>query len=75
MPPVDDDLVRALHETPGCTVQELAHAAGLPRTNFGRQLTGPAHKALGRMVAAGLVERRGRRYRLSRVGHAAERPR
>ena len=63
---VDDDLVQALRRTSGGTVKQLAHAAGLPRTNLGRQLTGPVEKALGEMVEAGTVVRRGRRYRLSR---------
>lgn len=66
MTPLDEELVEALRRTPGRTAGQLAREAGLPRTNFGRPLTGPVQAALEEMVAAGIAERRGRRYRLIR---------
>jgi DNA-binding IclR family transcriptional regulator len=62
--PFDEELVRALRRAPNCTAKQLARKAGLPRTNLGRPLIGPVHAELERMTAAGIVERRGRRYRL-----------
>lgn len=68
---LDRDLLRVLRRSPGSRMSEIAEAVGLPRTNFGRQLTGSLHEPLELLVEDGLVERRGRRYRLSRHGRLA----
>lgn len=68
---VDDQalaLLRALRSSPDSDLGELAGAVGLPRTNFGRSLAARLRPPVRRLVADGLVEERGGRYRLSDQG-------
>lgn len=65
---LDADLLRALRNMPDRSVNQLADAVGLPRTNFGRA---PSRRVLERvraLVNAGLVEEHGKRYRISEHG-------
>jgi DNA-binding IclR family transcriptional regulator len=64
----DDALLRALRAAPDRSLGELAQAIGLPRSNFGRPLASRIREPVRRLVAAGLVERRGGVYRLSESG-------
>lgn len=64
----DLTLLRALRRAPGSTVDELADAIGLPRTNFGRPLSRRLRAPLGRLLVDRLVEEHDGRYRLSERG-------
>jgi hypothetical protein len=62
------ELLRALRGSPESSLGDLAGAVGLPRTNFGRPLSGRLQEPLGQLVAEGLVEQHHGRYRLSPDG-------
>jgi predicted transcriptional regulator len=66
--PLDQELLLAVRRSPNRTMRELASAVGLPRTNFGRQLSHPLRGPVGRLLADGLIEERHGRYRLSERG-------
>jgi DNA-binding IclR family transcriptional regulator len=66
-------LLRALRRVPDSSLGELADAVGLPRTNFGRPLSRRLREPISQLVAEGLVEDRGGRYRLSEPGRLADR--
>jgi DNA-binding IclR family transcriptional regulator len=68
---LDEELLRALRAVPDQRLGELAHAVGLPRTNFGRPLTRRVQSHVQQLVQDGLVEELGGRYRLSRRGRQA----
>lgn len=61
-------LLRALRSVPDRSLGELADAVGVPRTNFGRPLSRRLREPIGQLVAEGLAEDRGGRYRLSGPG-------
>ena len=68
---VDDlelELLRALRGSPDSRLDEIAAAVGLPRTNFGRPLSGRIRGPISELVADGLVEDHQGRYRLSPDG-------
>jgi DNA-binding IclR family transcriptional regulator len=65
---LDVALLRALRHSPSSRLDELAGAVGLPRSNFGRPLASRVREPVERLVAEGLVEERGGRYRLSERG-------
>lgn len=65
---LDDDLLRALRNTPDRNVDQLAEAVGLPRTNFGRAPSSRVRDRVRHLVEEGLVEEHGRRYRISEHG-------
>jgi DNA-binding IclR family transcriptional regulator len=62
------ELLRALRGSPDSRLDELADAVGLPRTNFGRRLSGRIQEPISDFVADGLVEDHQGRYRLSPDG-------
>ena len=62
------ELLRALRKAPGRSVNALADAVGLPRTNFGRRMNRGLHGTLERLAAAGLVDEERGRYRLTDQG-------
>jgi DNA-binding IclR family transcriptional regulator len=62
------ELLRALRGSPDSRLDELADAVGLPRTNFGRPLSGRIQGPISDLVADGLVEDHQGRYRLSPDG-------
>ena len=62
------DLLRALRGSPDSRLDELADAVGLPRTNFGRPLSGRIRRPVSELVRDGLVEDHQGRYRLSPGG-------
>ena len=64
-------LLRALRSAPESSLGELADAVGLPRTNFGRPLGRRLREPISQLVAEGLVEDHGGRYRLSERGRRA----
>jgi DNA-binding IclR family transcriptional regulator len=64
----DLTLLRALRRSPGSSLEDLAEAIGLPRTNFGRPLSRRLRAPVDRLVRAGLVEERRSRYRLTEGG-------
>lgn len=68
---LDDEVLRAIRKLPDSTLAQVAEAAGLPRSNFGRQLTGRLEMPLRHLIADGLVEERGSRYRLTERGRRA----
>jgi DNA-binding IclR family transcriptional regulator len=65
---LDQELLRALRNAPDRSLGELAHAVGLPRTNFGRLLSHRLHEPVERLLGEGLVEEHDGRYRLSERG-------
>lgn len=65
---LDDDLLRALRNTPDRNVDQLAEAVGSPRTNFGRATSSRVRERVRALVDEGLVEAHGRRYRISERG-------
>jgi DNA-binding MarR family transcriptional regulator len=64
-------LLGALRAEPNRSLDELAASLGLPQTNFGRRLSHGLPEHVSRLVGAGLVERRDRRYRLTEKGRRA----
>lgn len=66
--PADEELLRALRRAPDRSLDELATAVGLPRTNFGRPFGHLIREPVEHLLAAGLVQERGGRYRLSQQG-------
>lgn len=66
--PTDQELLRALRSSPDCTLDELATAVGFPTTNFGRPFGHRVREPVEHLLAAGLVEEHGGRYRLSQRG-------
>lgn len=64
-------LLRALRSAPDSSLGELADSVGLPRSNFGRPLSRRLREPVNQLVAEGLVEDRGGRYRLSERGRRA----
>lgn len=69
--PLDQELLRALRSGPERTLGELAEVVGLPRTNYGRLLGRRLREPVRQLVADGLVEEAGGRYRLSERGRRA----
>jgi DNA-binding MarR family transcriptional regulator len=67
----DVPVLRALRARPGRTLGSLARDLGLPTTNFGRPPVTVLRRSVDRLVADGLVEERGSRYRLSERGRRA----
>ena len=67
-PALELELLRTLRSEPERTLEELAEAVGLPRTNYGRPLTRKLRQPVHDLVSAGLIEEDGRRYRLSERG-------
>ena len=67
---LEEELLRILRRRRTAGLEELAEAVGLPRTNFGRQLTHRIEEPLAVLVDEGRVERCGRQYRLVRRGPA-----
>ncbi|HEY2371698.1 MAG TPA: hypothetical protein VGH82_04045 [Gaiellaceae bacterium] len=67
-PTLDDDLLRALRNTPDRNLDQLAEAVGLPRTNFGRAPRSRIRDRVRSLVEEGLVEEHGKRYRISEHG-------
>ncbi|HET8528012.1 MAG TPA: hypothetical protein VFL60_03805 [Gaiellaceae bacterium] len=65
---LDQELLRVIRRAPDRSLGELADAAGLPRTNFGRPLGNRMRTRVERLLADGLVEEHGGRYRLSDRG-------
>jgi predicted transcriptional regulator len=65
---LDDDLLRALRNSPDRNVDQLAEAVGLPRTNFGRAPSSRIRERVRALVDEGLVEEHGKRYRISEHG-------
>lgn len=63
----DLDTLRALRGAPA-NLSGLANALGIPRSNFGRRLDHELLEQVGRLVETGLVERDGKRYRVSERG-------
>ena len=68
---LDEELLRALRRSPDRSLGELADVIGLPRTNFGRPLGHRLREPVERLLADGLVEAHGGRYRLSERGRRA----
>jgi len=66
--PLDEELLRALREMPDRTLGELADACGVPRSTFGRPLTGRLRDPLHRLLDDGVVEEHDGRYRLAGGG-------
>ena len=64
-------LLRTVRSHPDSSVERLADAIGLPRTNFGRALSGQLEHLLLALVTARLVEEQQGRYRLSEDGRRA----
>jgi predicted transcriptional regulator len=67
-PMLDDGLLRALRNAPDRSVDQLAEAVGLPRTNFGRAPSRRVRERVRALVDEGLVEEHGKRYRISEHG-------
>ena len=65
---LDDDLLRALRATPDRSVDQLAQAVGLPRTNFGGAPRTRVRERVRHLVGEGLIEEHGKRYRISEDG-------
>ena len=65
---LEEQILLALRRSPGMRSAELAHAVGLPRTNFGRQLKNRLEHPLERLVADRSIERDGNGYRLTERG-------
>jgi DNA-binding IclR family transcriptional regulator len=61
-------VLRAIRSAPDSSLNELATAVGLPRTNFGRRLSPRLRKPVGHLVSGGLVAQDGDRYRLTERG-------
>ncbi len=61
-------VLRALRRVPESSLNELAAAVGLPRTNFGRPLTRRLCGPISHLVAEGLIEEYEGRYRLADQG-------
>jgi DNA-binding IclR family transcriptional regulator len=73
-PELDDQelaVLRALRSSPDSDLVDLAAAVGLPRTTFGRPLSRRLRQPVDQLVADGLVEQHGDRYRLSQRGRRA----
>jgi len=66
--PTDEDLLRALRNTPDRSVDQLAEAVGLPRTNFGRAPASRVRERVRALVEEWLVEEHGKRFRISEHG-------
>jgi DNA-binding Lrp family transcriptional regulator len=67
-PTLDDDLLRALRNKREQSVDQLAEAVGLPRTNFGRAPRRRVRERVRHLVDQGLIEEHGKRYRISEHG-------
>lgn len=65
---LEETLLRVIRNSPDRTLDELADAVSLPRTNFGRPLTRRLHEPIRRFVADGLVDEHNGHYRLSEHG-------
>lgn len=65
---LDEDVLRALRNAPDRSIQQLADAIGLPRTNFGRAPRRRVRERVVHLVGEGLIEEHGRRYRISEHG-------
>ena len=65
---LDDDLLRALRNAPDRSVDRLADAIGLPRTNFGRAPARRLRERVHALVDEGLIEEHGKHYRISEHG-------
>jgi DNA-binding IclR family transcriptional regulator len=65
---LEEALLLALRRSSGSRPAELAEAVGLPRTNFGRQLTYRLEEPLEHLLAEGLIEEDRGRYQLTREG-------
>lgn len=68
---LDRELLRTIRNTPGRSLDELADAVGLSRTNFGRPLGKRLREPVERLLDRGLVEESRGRYRLSEQGRRA----
>lgn len=64
----EDVILLALRRSPGRRSDELAEMVGLPRTNFGRQLTNRLRQPLKRLLNEGLIEEDRGRYQLTDDG-------
>ena len=65
---LEEAILLALRRSPGSRAGELAEAAGLPRTNFGRQLKNRLRQPLDQLLAAGLIEEEHGCYQLTEKG-------
>lgn len=65
---LEEAILLALRRSPGSRTRALADAAGLPRTNFGRQLEGCLQQPLRRLLDAGLIDEDSGRYDLTQEG-------
>jgi DNA-binding IclR family transcriptional regulator len=65
---LETELLRIVRRAPGRRADELAELLGLPRTNFGRALGHRLSGPLDDLLASGLVQERGGRYRISERG-------
>jgi hypothetical protein len=65
---LEHELLRALRKAPGRSINALADAVGVPRTNFGRRMNRGMHETLERLAADGLVGEERGRYRLTDMG-------
>jgi DNA-binding IclR family transcriptional regulator len=61
-------MLRALRAAPEQGLADLAASLGVPRSNFGRRLDHHLLEQVTRLVEDGLVERHGKRYRVSERG-------
>lgn len=68
---LEEAILLALRKAPGSRADELAEAAGLPRTNFGRRLKGRVRRPLARLLAAGLIDEERGRFQLTEKGRNA----
>lgn len=68
---LEQKLLSALRSGPERTLDELAQAVGFPRTNYGRTLGNRVRTPVQRLLMQGLIEKRGRRYRVSDRGRRA----
>lgn len=65
---LEEGILLALRRSPGSKAEELAEAAGLPRTNFGRRLKNRLREPLGRLLARELIDEEHGRYQLTETG-------
>jgi DNA-binding IclR family transcriptional regulator len=65
---LEEAILLALRRSPGSKAEDLAEAAGLPRTNFGRRLKNRLRKPLARLLACELIEEEHGRYQLTEKG-------
>ncbi len=65
---LEEELLRALRRAPQRSLDRLAEAVGLPRTNFGRALGHRLQQPVERLLDEGLIEEQQGRYSLSERG-------